>query len=76
MAKEHEEFEFPGDREAGMIGTAARTSAQWKAHGNLGTIAKALKRLYPPKVEVPRAGTKMNSKHRSTAIRASRAVLS
>jgi len=39
-----EKFEFPGSREAGMIGTMLRTRRMWKRNGNLGTVVKELTR--------------------------------
>lgn len=43
-----EKFEFPGDREAGMIGTMSRTRRMWKRNGNLGTVVKELTRWDRP----------------------------
>jgi len=40
--KKDDVFEFPGDREAGIIGTATRTRRAWKRNGNIGTIEKEL----------------------------------
>jgi len=40
--KKDDVFEFPGDREAGIIGTATRTRRVWKRNGNLRTIKKEL----------------------------------
>lgn len=43
-----EKFEFPGSREAGMIGTMTRTRRMWKKNGNIGTVVKELTRWDRP----------------------------
>ena len=43
-----EKFEFPGDREAGMIGTMSRTRRMWKRNGNINTIGKELSKWNCP----------------------------
>lgn len=62
MAKSAEDkFEFPGDRESGIIGTATRTRRVWKKNGTLGTMAQELEeqnRKYPPETFLLQAGTK------------------
>jgi hypothetical protein len=58
MGRHEDEFEFPGEREVGLIGTATRTRALWKKNGRAKTLGKELKQMYPP--ESPQVGTRSN----------------